>query len=153
MKIEEIAIVGALVYLLSKMTGAAGALETVTQDAGARACFGSCGGVNDKPPASTEVTTQRIEYIYQNVPVYNRQVYQTEIPVVPSEYGVSQGVPTGSPIPLAPNLVAAPRFSGDTQVLTQCPRGQLQGGSPSTMNYLLTSRDAAAVAWRARFCD
>jgi hypothetical protein len=159
MKIEEIALVAGAVWLLSQLM-AKGTTTLGTGETQATGCFGSCGGVNPAPPVTNERTsdtvTERVVYktITQEIPVYGVNVYGTSRPVTPSEAGVSEGVPyPGITIPLAPGTVSAPRFAGDTQVLTQCPRGQLQGGSPSTMNYLLTSQTADAKAWRARFCD
>jgi len=127
-------------------------------------CFGSCGSSTGAVPTNARTPeTESAKTVYREattlpqtvyLPVYATSVYGTDRPVIPSEAGVSAGVPIpGIHIPTAPGTVAAPRFPGDTQVLTQCPRGHLQGGSPSTMNYLLTSQEAAAKAWRARFCD
>ena len=81
------------------------------------------------------------------------QPYNTTIPVTTTEPGVSAGIPIGysGVIPIG-TTIPLQRFPGDTDVITQCPGGNLQGGSPSSMSYLLTSTDAAAVAWRARYC-
>jgi hypothetical protein len=156
LKLEEVAVIGIGAWLLAQLL----AKGTTTLGVGEQqptGCFGSCGSSTGAVPTNArtpEVESAKTVYREVTIPVYAVNYYGTDRPVVPSEAGVSEGVPIpGIHIPTAPGTVAAPRFPGDTQVLTQCPRGQLQGGSPSSMNYLLTSQDAAAKAWRARFCD
>jgi hypothetical protein len=70
----------------------------------------------------------------------------------PTEPGVSGGIPVSFPIPvmvLVPNP-DTPDIPGD--VITTCPRGNLQGGNLADLEYLLYSPTPDAVAWRKRFC-
>ena len=110
------------------------------------------------PEIQPVASSPEIVYVPQYVPVYSgspvipyypQEVYQTQIPVIPSEPGVSEGVPTGSNIPLCPVMT---NTQEGTQLICQCPRGNIQGGNPVSMNALMFGTDAASVAWRTAFC-
>jgi hypothetical protein len=126
------------------------------------------GSANDPgvpPPASapspdaavvdTVAPTMGVPYKQQYIPSVGLWwPYATQLPVTTTEPDVSAGIPEGysSPV-LVGQLTPLERFPGDLDVLTQCPGGNLQGGSASSMQYLLYSTDSAAVAWRARYCS
>lgn len=87
-------------------------------------------------------------------PVTPTQWFDTPLPPVSSEPDVSQGIPPpGNPvIPLCPTMIEAARFPGDTQLICQCPSGNIQGGNPYSMNKLMLGTAPEDYAWRARFC-
>jgi len=79
-------------------------------------------------------------------------VYDTPLPVIPSEPDVSSGIPTGSPIPLCPTLARQPRYPLDTQECCQCPSYNIQCGNPESMEKLMLGYAPEDIAWRGRFC-
>jgi hypothetical protein len=83
---------------------------------------------------------------------YPAEVYQTPLPVIPSELGVSSGIPTGSAITACPVLTSANRYPGDSNMICQCPKGNIQGGTAFNMNELMYGTDASDIAWRQAFC-
>jgi hypothetical protein len=87
-------------------------------------------------------------------PVLPTEGHYTTLPLVPSEPDVSQGLPLlGNPlIPVCPDMITSARFPGDTQLVCQCPTGQIQGGNPASMLELMEGTDPADFAWRRAFC-
>lgn len=130
MKLESLAIIGAALAALY-----------FSRD-------GGDGAAVEAPVTPAPVTV----YVPQYVPIYSPQVYQTQNPVIPSEPRVSEGVPTGSDIPICPVMTNLNRFPGDGDLLCQCPQGQIQGGNSVSMNALMWGTDAASMAWRNAFC-
>lgn len=80
---------------------------------------------------------------------YPEYVYNTQIPVVPSEPGVSEGIPipTNPAIPLCPDMTVYPRYEGDDQKCCQCPNGALHCGSAWNMDQQMSGR--AGASWQA----
>ena len=148
MKLEDLIVPGALLaglYLMkdtiASLVGGASSQSSSSQSSSSQSSSSQSSSSQDAPPA---------EVVY----VYPEEVYNTQIPVVPSEPDVSEGIPIpGNPaIPLCPTLVDYPRFAGDTQLCCQCPRGQLQCGEPYSMNKLMLGTAPEDIAWRERFC-
>jgi len=143
MKLEELIVPGVLlvgVYLMKDTLG--GLLGGL---------FGGDGdGEGAAPPASPGPSTY---YWKPSQEYYPAPVYQTPLPVIPSEPDVSSGIPIPtSKFLLCPDLDEYPRYPGDEQLCCQCPSQNIQCGNPASMTELMLGDSAADIAWRGRFC-
>jgi len=148
MKLEELIVPGVLlvgVYLMKDTL--AGLLSGITGSGeGDGTGAGTIDGGGPAPGPSTYYWKPSQEY-------YPAPVYQTPLPVIPSEPDVSSGIPIPtSKFLLCPDLDEYPRYPGDEQLCCQCPSQNIQCGNPASMTELMLGDSAADIAWRGRFC-
>jgi len=147
MKLEELIVPGVLLMGVYLMKDTFMGLLGIGPGAGTDAK----NDVTTRDDASAAPTTY---YWKPSQEYYPAPVYQTPLPVIPSEPDVSSGIPipTSGGFLLCPDLDEYPRYPGDPQLCCQCPSQNIQCGNPASMTELMLGDSAADIAWRGRFC-